>query len=170
MNKNIRKQISFGLVLLLLVIALLLTVKIVSKVRAENQELQKEFVFDVQLYSSDTLNLREYGDKPFIVYFADPECEACKHEFSQLGKKIRHVLKQYNLLFITETKNEDMPGLLQAINVYPEDGVFVGYDNCSEIYNYYKIAQVPTILILDENFIPRKKVNTLSSLLNKYTE
>lgn len=137
-------------------------------IKSKNKnEFPKEFIFNPKLYNSDTLYIQSHTNKPFIIYFANPGCDACAHEITLLSKKIDMVLEQYNILFITERENPEMIVFLQELHIYPNSGVFIGMDDFFKIRDYYKIEYVPSILILDKHFIAHKKLSTLKPLLSK---
>lgn len=137
-------------------------------IKSKNKkELHKEFIFNPKLHTSDTLYIQNHTDKPFIIYFADSECDACTREMALLSKKTDKVLERYNILFITERENPEMAAYLEKLHIYPKSGVFIGMDDFFKIRDHYKVEHVPTILILDKNFIAQEKLSTLKTLLDK---
>lgn len=162
-KKYLRKRISIIILSILFFVLSILIVKIVS---IKNKESCDFFLFDIKLYKNDTINIRQSIDKPFIIYFADPECDICEHEIILLSKKIKHILKKHNLLFVTIGENSKMVSFLTKLDIYPNIGVFIGKDEYFKIYDYYRINSIPTILILDKNFVIQKRTSSIKLLLN----
>lgn len=153
--------------MILLSISGILIIRVITLESKSKKELHKEFIFNPKLYTSDTLYIQNHTDKLFIIYFADPECDACAHEITLLSKKTDKVLERYNILFITERENPEMATYLEKLHIYPKSGIFIGMDDFFKIRDYYKIEHIPTILILDKNFIAQEKLSTLKPLLDK---
>lgn len=166
MKRYLKKQTSLIISLILVIISCALIIRIVAIESKNNRELNKEFIFNPKLHTSDTLYIKKYTDKPFIIYFADPECDACAYEIMLLSKIIDKIVAQYYILFITERNNSKMVVYLEKLHIYPNSEVFIGMDDFFKISDYYKVEHVPTILLLDKNFIARKKLSTLRPLLD----
>lgn len=151
---------------ILIVLFLVLLAATVFVVNNQSQKLHKEIPANIIQYNREALNLRQYTDKPFIVYFVDPECDACAIEMKQLSKKIDMILNKYYLLFLTVKEEVDIVSYLNQLHIYPRTGVFVGIDQSFKVWDYYSIEHVPTMLILDKNFVARKKLRSLKQLLD----
>lgn len=167
MRKISKKQTSLFILSIVIILSLITLIRIINYERKQKEIFQKEFIFDIILINNDSLNIKKHTDKTFVIYFADPDCDACKHEITLLSKKIKPILRKYNVLFITASENPKMKIFLEQLHIYPNEGIFIGTDKNFKINAYYQIESLPTILILDENFIARKKLSTLKPLLNK---
>lgn len=151
---------------MLIGVFLTLSIAIALIINSKQQKLHKEFPFKITLQNKDTLYLRNYTDKPFIIYFVDPECDACAIEMKRLSKKIDQVLSEYYLLFIVMNDRGNIASYLSQLHIYPKSGVFIGVDYSFKVWDYCHIEHIPTIIILDKHFIARKKLSSLKYLLD----